>query len=166
MEMEIDDLPTEPPTPPTKTSEALRANLQSVNSHLEAMKKEWGDEKRKLVGEKAVLQDAAHRLNVQVRTAKEEAKKVVESGHAKEKLKAGIQGVRIEKMLVWKILRCVQDLDKAKEVIADLEASLKAERSQLRALTTEQNRMQREKVDVLTQLKRTESVSLEIVLNG
>ena len=59
-----------------------------------------------------------------------------------------------------------QDLDKAKKVIADLEASLKAERSQLRALTTEQNRMQREKADVLAQLKRTESVSFLIVLDA
>ncbi|KAF8238118.1 hypothetical protein L208DRAFT_1243498 [Tricholoma matsutake] len=141
METSIDDLPTEPPTPPTKTSEALRANLWSVNSHLETMKKEWEDERRNLVGEKAVLQDAANRLNMKVQTAKEETKKAAESEHAKEKLKAGIQG----------------DLDKAKKVISDLEASLKAERSQLRALTTEQNRMQREKADVLTQLQRTES---------
>ena len=59
-----------------------------------------------------------------------------------------------------------QDLDKAKKVIVDLEASLKAERSQLRALTTEQNRMQREKADVLAQLKRTESVSFLIVLDA
>ena len=58
-----------------------------------------------------------------------------------------------------------EDLDKAKKVIADLETSLKAERSQLRALTTEQNRMQREKADVLAQLKRTESVSFLIVLD-
>ena len=96
MEPSADDIQTEPPTPPTKTSEALRANLQSVNSHLETMKKEWEDQKRKLIGEKAVLQDAANRLNAQVRTAKEEARKVAESGHAKEKTKAGIQGVRIE----------------------------------------------------------------------
>lgn len=97
METSIDDLPTEPPTPPTKTSEALRANLWSVNSHLETMKKEWEDERRNLVGEKAVLQDAANRLNMKVQTAKEETKKAAESEHAKEKLKAGIQGVRIEK---------------------------------------------------------------------
>jgi predicted nucleic acid-binding Zn-ribbon protein len=96
MEMSIDDLPTEPLTPPTKTSEALRANLQSVNSQLESMKKEWEDERRKLVGENAVLQNAANRLNVQVRAAREEVRKVAESGQAKEKAKAGIQGVRVE----------------------------------------------------------------------
>jgi uncharacterized protein (DUF3084 family) len=86
----MDDLQTEPPTPPTKTSEALRGNLQS----LETMKKEWEAEKRKLIGEKAVLQDAANRLNVQVRTVREEARKVAESEHAKEKLRTGVQGVR------------------------------------------------------------------------
>jgi uncharacterized protein len=130
------------------------------------MKREWEDQKRKLIGEKAVLQDAANRLNAQVRTAKEEARKVVESGHAKEKVKAGVQGVRIEESPIWQILTRFQELDKAKKVIADLEASLKTERSQLRALTTEQNRMQREKADVLTQLKRTESVSLVVVLGA
>ena len=50
------------------------------------MKKEWEEERRQLVGEKAVLQDAAKRLNVQVRIAKEEARKVVESGRSEEKL--------------------------------------------------------------------------------
>jgi len=56
-----------------------------------------------------------------------------------------------------------QDLDKAKKVITDLEANLKSERSKLRALTTEQNHVQREKADVLAQLQRTESVSYEII---
>lgn len=46
------------------------------------MKKQWEEEKRKLLGEKAVLQDAAKRLNVQVQTAQLDAK-----------TKAGNQGV-------------------------------------------------------------------------
>ena len=40
----------------------------------------------------------------------------------------------------------------------ELEAELKAERSRLRALTTEQTRAQREKEAVLLDLRRTESV--------
>lgn len=52
-----------------------------------------------------------------------------------------------------------QELDKAKRVINDLEADLQVERSRLRTLTTEQSRIQRQKDDVLLQLKRTESVS-------
>lgn len=98
MDMSIDNRPTEPPTPPTRTSDALRANLQSVGAQLEAMKKEWEHERKRLVGEKAVLQDTTNRLNVQVRTAREEARKVAESGHTKEKQKASIQGVCIEKV--------------------------------------------------------------------
>lgn len=93
--MSRDNLPTEPPTPPTKTSEALRANLKSVNSQLETMKKEWEDERRQLVGEKAVLQDATNRLNVQVRSAEEEVRKVAESERVGEQMRVGIQGVRI-----------------------------------------------------------------------
>ena len=38
------------------------------------MKKQWETEKKQLLGEKAVLQDAAKRLNLQIRTAKEEVK--------------------------------------------------------------------------------------------
>lgn len=52
-----------------------------------------------------------------------------------------------------------QELERAKRMIVDLEAELQAERSRLRTLTTEQNRLQRQKEDVLTQLQRTESVS-------
>lgn len=65
-----------------------------MNSQLETMKKEWKDERRQLVGEKAVLQDAANRLNAQVRSAKEEVRKVAESERTGEKMRAGIQGVR------------------------------------------------------------------------
>jgi len=59
---------------PTKTSEALRANLHSVNAQLDMTKKQWEAERQQLLGEKAVLQDAAKRLNLQIRNAKEEVK--------------------------------------------------------------------------------------------
>ena len=50
-----------------------------------------------------------------------------------------------------------QGLDEAKQAIADLEGDLKAERSRLRVLVVEQTRAEREKENVLLQLKRTES---------
>ncbi|KAJ7491999.1 hypothetical protein FB451DRAFT_1360785 [Mycena latifolia] len=134
-------LPSEPPTPPTRTSEALRTELHSVNSHLAKMKKQWEEEKKKLLGEKAVLQDAANRLNLKVRTAEEEVRMVAETRKAGERLKVGVEG----------------ELEEAKRVISDLEADLKSERSRLRALSTEQNRVQREKENVLLQLQRTET---------
>ncbi|KAJ7117849.1 hypothetical protein C8R44DRAFT_832392 [Mycena epipterygia] len=134
-------LPSEPPTPPTRTTDALRADLHSVNSHLAKMKKQWEEEKNKLLGEKAVLQDAANRLNVQVRTAEQEVRMVAETKKAGEKLRVGVEG----------------ELEEAKRVISDLEADLKSERSRLRSLSTEQNRVQREKENVLLQLQRTET---------
>jgi hypothetical protein len=91
MEIENSNLPTEPPTPPTKTSEALRANLQSVNSHLAEMQKEWRKEKSQLLGEKAVLEDATNRLNMQVRDAKDEVKRIVEAGRAGEACNKGVR---------------------------------------------------------------------------
>lgn len=83
----------DPPTPPTKTTEALRANLRAVNAELAGMKDAWEAEKRALLGEKAVLQDAAARLNSQVRTAQSEIQKLTQTERAGEKARAGIQGV-------------------------------------------------------------------------
>ncbi|KAJ7105464.1 hypothetical protein C8R43DRAFT_1165567 [Mycena crocata] len=134
-------LPSEPPTPPTRTSEALRSDLHSVNSHLAKMKKQWEEEKEKLLGEKAVLQDAANRLNVKVRTVEQEVRMVAETKKAGEKLRVGIEG----------------ELEEARRVISDLETDLKSERSRLRALSTEQDRVNREKENVLLQLQRTET---------
>ncbi|KAF8892193.1 hypothetical protein BD779DRAFT_1661469 [Infundibulicybe gibba] len=141
MSMMESSLPTEPPTPPTKTSDALRAGLRAVNADLDTLKMRWDDEKRQLLGEKAALQDATDRLNAEVREAREEAKRVANNERAGEKTRAGVQG----------------ELEKAKRTIADLESDLKAERSRLRALTTEHDRIQRDKNSVLTQLQRTES---------
>ena len=95
LELSRDDLPTEPPTPVTKTSEALRADLQSVNAHLEALKREWAHERKVLLGEKAVLQDATNRLNAQMKTTKEEMRKVVESNRVAEKTAISVQEVNL-----------------------------------------------------------------------
>jgi chromosome segregation ATPase len=46
---------TEPPTPPTRTSEALRTDLRAVNAELERMKGAWAAERRRLLGENAAL---------------------------------------------------------------------------------------------------------------
>lgn len=88
-----DLLPSEPPTPPTRTSEALKANLQSVNQHLDELKKQWEAEKNKLLGEKAVLEDAANRLNGQIKNSKEQAKRTVELNRAGEKAKSNVENV-------------------------------------------------------------------------
>ncbi|KAJ7255461.1 hypothetical protein B0H12DRAFT_533693 [Mycena haematopus] len=140
-------LPSEPPTPPTRTSEALRADLHSVNSQLAKMKKQWEEERQKLLGEKAVLQDAANRLNAKVHKAEEEVRIVAEIKKAGEKLRVGFES----------------ELEDARRVISDLETDLKAERSRLRALSTEQNRVQREKENVLLQLQRTETVTARLL---
>ncbi|KIK56356.1 hypothetical protein GYMLUDRAFT_174310 [Collybiopsis luxurians FD-317 M1] len=136
-----DTLPTEPPTPPTKTSDALRANLRTVTTQLQETRQQWENEKRKLLGEKAVLQDAANRLNVEVREAKAEANKASEAHKADGRLRQDIQ----------------VDLEKARLTISELEGDLKAERARLRAMSTEQGRVNREKEQVFNQLKRTEA---------
>lgn len=64
---------TEPPTPPTRTTEALRSNLRTVNSQLASMKRDWEQERQQLVNDKAVLQDVANHLKDKIRSAAEEA---------------------------------------------------------------------------------------------
>lgn len=93
MDFSNDRLPSEPPTPPTRTSEALRANLESVNQHLEELKQQWEKEKKQLLGENAILESATNRLNEQVKSKKDEARKAAESNRAGEKAKANVLGV-------------------------------------------------------------------------
>ena len=94
MEISKDQLPNEPPTPPTRTSEALKANLQSVNHHLDELKEQWAKEKQRLLDEKATLENAANRLNSQVKTSKEEARKAIENNRAGEKMRVNVVNVR------------------------------------------------------------------------
>lgn len=93
-----------PPTPLIKSSEALRVELQSVNAQLDVMRKQWQDEKRQLMGEKAVLQDAANRMNIEVRNAKQEVRKAIEAERESRRSRAGTQGVEISPV------RCMHEL--------------------------------------------------------
>jgi hypothetical protein len=47
--------------------------VKAVNRELTSMKKEWHEERRKLLGDNAVLKDAANRLNLQMQDTKEQA---------------------------------------------------------------------------------------------
>lgn len=80
---------SEPPTPPTKSSEKLRADLQAVTEQLASMKHQWDDERRKLLGENASLKDATDRLNAEVRQAKSDMRRLADT----ERTKAGSHGV-------------------------------------------------------------------------
>jgi hypothetical protein len=52
----------------------------------------------------------------------------------------------------------VQELEKAREVVADLEADLQAERAKLRAITVERNRGLHDKKGIASELQRTQAV--------
>ncbi|KAI0288447.1 hypothetical protein BC826DRAFT_1093036 [Russula brevipes] len=123
---------------PVKTSESLQDELQAVNRELGSMKRKWLEERQQLLGDNAVLKDAADRLNLEMQDVKERAEKK-ERKH--DKARNGVLG----------------ELDEAKQAIADLEEDLKAERTRLRVLTLEQTRAEREKENVLLQLRRNES---------
>lgn len=132
----------EPPTPPTRTSEKLRADLQAVTEQLANMKRQWDEERRKLLGENASLKDVTNKLNAEVRQAKSDMRRFADS----ERSKAGVQG----------------ELERARQMVEELEAELRAERSRLRALTTEQSQAERQKEEVVLQLRRTETDMADI----
>jgi len=52
----------------------------------------------------------------------------------------------------------LQELDKAKEMVAELEADLQTERAKLRAITVERNRELHDKKDIGASLQRTQAV--------
>jgi myosin protein heavy chain len=58
---------------PAKTPEFLKEEVKAVNRELTSMKKEWHEERRKLLGDNAVLKDVANRLNLQMQDTKEQA---------------------------------------------------------------------------------------------
>jgi len=129
------------------------------------MKEQWEWEKTQLLGEKAVLQDTAHQLNLQVRSAQDEAKRSAEGGKAAQKAKVSVQAVsaitsvsRRVALSYWRVVRR-QELDTAKQSIAALESELRTERSKLRSLLSDQDLFERERENVLAKLRHTEAVS-------
>ena len=67
------------------------------------MKEQWEREKKWLLGEKAMLQDTAHKLNLQVRSAQDEAKRSVESGKAAQKARVSVQAVSPTVPVFWRV---------------------------------------------------------------
>jgi len=57
------------------------------------MKKTWEEEKRGLLGERAVLQDATKRLNSQIRDAKSEINKATDLHKVESRNRHDIEGV-------------------------------------------------------------------------
>lgn len=131
-------LSLEPSVSQITTTEDLRQDLQTVNEELADLKQKWREEKKQLVTENAVLQDAANRLNAQV---KEEARRLAETERKGEKKRLTVEN----------------ELENARNTIQELEGELKSERSRLRNLDAQQSRTHRDKNDLLNQLKRTES---------
>jgi hypothetical protein len=60
---------------PAKTPESVKEEVKAVNRELALMKKKWLEERRQLLGDNAVLKDAANRLNLQMQDAQELAEK-------------------------------------------------------------------------------------------
>ncbi|KIY70545.1 hypothetical protein CYLTODRAFT_391816 [Cylindrobasidium torrendii FP15055 ss-10] len=131
---------SEPPTPPTRTSDALKSDLRSVNDHLATLKKDWERERQKLINEKGALEDMANKLNDKIRAFSTDAAKASQKEKADSALRSDIQ----------------TDLDKARRSIAELEAALSTERAQIRTLTVEQTKVTQARENIGTQLKRTQ----------
>ncbi|CAE6406017.1 unnamed protein product [Rhizoctonia solani] len=143
----VDDLPTEPPTPETKTTRNLQSALLAANSQLENMRTEW----QKLGQENAALREAGRQEAQLARQAEAEMKRQLEEERGRAVSAA--KGIKDEKQRE-KVLADME-LERAKTAIAQLEEDLRAERSKLRSLAAEHSRATRDKVDVLARLERT-----------
>ncbi|CAE7071135.1 unnamed protein product [Rhizoctonia solani] len=143
----IDDLPTEPPTPETKTTRNLQSALAAANSQLENMRTEW----QKVGQENAELRAAGRQEAQLARQAEEEMKRKLEE--ERRSAVEAAKGIRNEKERE-KVLADME-LERAKTAIAQLEEDLRAERSKLRSLAAEHSRVTRDKTDVLARLERT-----------
>jgi hypothetical protein len=73
-----------------RTAEVLRRDLETVNKELAELKSLWKEEKKNFVSEKAILQNAANRLNAQV---KEEARRLAETERKGEKKRLTVENV-------------------------------------------------------------------------
>lgn len=70
----LDDLPTEPPTPETKTTRNLQSALSAANTQLESLRAEW----HKLGQENAALRDAGRQEAQLARQAEVEMKRALD----------------------------------------------------------------------------------------
>ncbi|KDN47664.1 hypothetical protein RSAG8_03454, partial [Rhizoctonia solani AG-8 WAC10335] len=155
----VDDLPTEPPTPETKTTRNLQSALASANSQLENMRDDW----QKLGQENAALREAG-RQEVQLarqaeRLAKAEAEMKRKLEEERRRAVEAAKGIKDEKKRE-KVLADME-LERAKTAIAQLEEDLRAERGKLRSLAAEHSRVSRDKTDVLARLERTNQLGVQ-----
>jgi hypothetical protein len=64
-----------------------------VNSELTTLRSQWDIERRRLLGEKAVLQDAASRLNVELGAVRDEARRALGNGHDEARARTNVEKV-------------------------------------------------------------------------
>jgi hypothetical protein len=104
MDISHDDIGADLSFAGNKSSDALRAELQAANADLASLKRKWDGEGKRLKEENAVLKDATHRLNAEIRQAKQEAKRAVELAFADGKEAADIQEVNLQPFIEVMIL--------------------------------------------------------------
>ena len=76
-----------------ESSEEFHTKVRELNTDLTGLKQSWEEERKKLMGDNAVLQDAATRLNAEMREAKDELRKYAHAERANERARADIQSV-------------------------------------------------------------------------
>ena len=136
--------------------------LTLVTAELESLRKRHEEAIATTSGEKAMLRDAASRLNSEIRRAKEELRIAQKRGQTAEKSKAELERVR---SLRYHSRYCsrstclLQELSNAKRSISDLERDLHSERARLHGLSSDNAQALKQKERILDRLRDTERVS-------
>ncbi|KDQ19443.1 hypothetical protein BOTBODRAFT_51847 [Botryobasidium botryosum FD-172 SS1] len=141
----------------SESPSTLKMTLATVNSELTSLKEAWEADRQALLSENATLEEAVRKLEeeleAELRKAQSELRRAVES----ERRKALEAANRLRDEGEHQVAMVQLELDQAKEGIASLESQLKAERAELRKLTSEQGRLSKEKKDVVLELERAQA---------
>ncbi|EKM50608.1 uncharacterized protein PHACADRAFT_152721 [Phanerochaete carnosa HHB-10118-sp] len=135
---------SEPPTPPTKTSEKLRADLKAVTEQLANMKQQWDGERRKLLGENASLKDTTNRLNLEVRQAKSDMRRLADTDRTKASTQGDMADIR-------------QELQRIKQENQELEGELRANSNVEQKARLLESKVA-ENIETIEQLRRERSL--------
>lgn len=141
--------------------------LTLVTAELESLRKRHEEAIATTSGEKAILRDAATRLNSEIRRAKEELRIAQKRGQTAEKSKAELERVRQLVVAIFAVLGLrfyyLQELTSAKRAIIDLERNLHSERARLHGLSSDNIQALKQKERILEKLKDTERVSEDLI---
>ena len=146
-------------------SSTLQLRLAMVTTELDSLRKCHEEGIAANTGEKAVLRDAANRLNKEIKKAKKELKIARRKGQTADKSRAELEKAsnNVSRLRIC-TNRIIQELSHAKRSIGELERNLHTERTRLAGMGSENVQALKSKEKILERLRETERVCVPVAL--